>query len=73
MKHKFEQVIVPPESVQVKVAEWQSRNAPIRLEAGQELLFLQLSRFTAVHEFSGAYPTMPRCDSINVCPVIDLR
>jgi len=35
-------ILIPSEQVQVKVAEWQSRNAPVLLEAGQEPLFLQL-------------------------------
>ena len=42
MKQKFENIIVPPDEVKVQVAEWQSRNAPVLLEAGQESLFLEL-------------------------------
>lgn len=34
--------IIPPESVQIQVAEWQRKHAPVSLEPGQEPLFVAL-------------------------------
>ncbi|MCA9945902.1 MAG: tRNA uridine(34) 5-carboxymethylaminomethyl modification radical SAM/GNAT enzyme Elp3 [Anaerolineales bacterium] len=41
-KKQTPNILIPPDQVQVKVAEWQSRNEPVLLGEGQEPLFLEL-------------------------------
>ena len=43
MKRKFEEnTIIPPETVQVQAAEWQSRHEPVVVAPGQEQLYVAL-------------------------------
>ncbi len=41
-KKQTPNILIPPDQVQVKVAEWQSRNEPVLLAEGQEPMFLEL-------------------------------
>lgn len=43
VKRKYtENILIPPEAVQVDAAEWQAQHAPVVIEAGQEDLYIQL-------------------------------
>ena len=65
MKRKFEEnTIIPPETVQVQAAEWQSRHEPVVVTPGQEQLYVAL-----IEELVGIRPLTGKEISIHCAQI----